>query len=456
MSQEALGLVNTLLSPKRLSYVQELVFVHSWTGKMYREIAVESGYDLDYIKEVGSQLWNLLSDILGEKVTKKNVRLILTRYYSTDSGDRLGLARRVGDRMGAIAHPAHIPHQPSDLWEFPSGSVPLHSHLYIDRPLLEDRAYAEIARPGGLIRIRAPQQMGKTSLLLRVLAHARSLGYHTILLNLHQVDSHAFASLDQFLRWLCLYLSRQLNLRPQLDQYWDPEIGSKVSCNTYLQEYVLAQLQSPIVLALDEVNSIFAYPHLVQDFLPLLRSWYEAAAEQKIWQKLRLAVVHSTEAHVPLSLSQSPFNVGLPISLAGFTLAQLRDLAGRYELDQFGIAATELDPLMQLVNGHPYLLRLALHWLRQGEITLERLLREAPTQSGIYSDHLRRHWDRLQRHPELQRAMQQVVAAPAGVRLEAIAAYHLESMGLVKLNGNEVSPSCTLYRQFFSEQLQMD
>ena len=42
--------------PKRLSYIQELVFVQSWTGKIYRQIAAESGYDLDYIKEVWTDM----------------------------------------------------------------------------------------------------------------------------------------------------------------------------------------------------------------------------------------------------------------------------------------------------------------------------------------------------------------------------------------------------------------
>lgn len=43
--------------------------------------------------------------------------------------------------------------------------------------------------------------------------------------------------------------------------------------------------------------------------------------------------------------------------------------------------------------------------------------------------------------------------APELVPLEAIAAYKLESMGLVKLEENQATPSCELYRLYFREQL---
>ena len=50
-------------------------------------------------------------------------------------------------------------------------------------------------------------------------------------------------------------------------------------------------------------------------------------------------------------------------------------------------------------------------------------------------------------------ALKRVVTTPASVQLEAITAYKLESMGLVKLEGNQATPSCELYRLYFREQL---
>jgi hypothetical protein len=439
MPKDALDLVHRILEPKRLSYIQELVFLQSWTGKIYRQIAAESGYDLDYIKEVGSQLWSTLSDALGEKVSKKNVRLVLASY-SEATGQ-------------AIASSLQAPRTPDTL-EFPSDAVPLQSSLYIERPPGEERAFAEVCRPGSLIRIKAPRQMGKTSLVLRILAHARESGLRPVMVNFQQAESSVLGDLSRFLRWFCVYVGQRLNLESRLEDYWDEEVGSKVSCTTYFQQYLLQNIDSPMVLALDEVNRIFEYPELAQEFLPLLRAWHEEAAEQEIWQKLRIVIVHSTEVYVPLKLSQSPFNVGLPIQLQEFTLTQVHDLAKRYGLDDDGIEPQDLKPLLELVGGHPHLVQLALYWLRQRDVSPAQLLQDAATQSGIYRDHFLRHLTILNHNPELWVAYRYVVSSPDAVQLEAIAAYRLESMGLVKVYGNQVTPSCELYRRFFHNQLQ--
>ena len=59
----------------------------------------------------------------------------------------------------------------------------------------------------------------------------------------------------------------------------------------------------------------------------------------------------------------------------------------------------------------------------------------------------------LRDEPQLASALQQVVTADESVRLEEIAAYKLESMGLIQLDGNQAKLSCQLYRLYFREQL---
>ncbi|NUN66390.1 NACHT domain-containing protein [Pseudanabaena biceps] len=78
--KEAIALVRKLLGDGRLKEVQELVFSQSWTGNKYSDMAIEKGYDLGYIKDVGSGLWRSLSKALNEKVTKNNLHGVLERY----------------------------------------------------------------------------------------------------------------------------------------------------------------------------------------------------------------------------------------------------------------------------------------------------------------------------------------------------------------------------------------
>ena len=54
---EAIALVKQLLPQGTLSKVQELVLSQSWSGQTYLNIAITSGYDAGYIKDVGSELW---------------------------------------------------------------------------------------------------------------------------------------------------------------------------------------------------------------------------------------------------------------------------------------------------------------------------------------------------------------------------------------------------------------
>ncbi|MBE9127843.1 AAA-like domain-containing protein [Coleofasciculus sp. LEGE 07092] len=335
--------------------------------------------------------------------------------------------------------------------EFPGSPVPLNSAFYIERSPLEERAYSEIRKPGSVVRIKAPRKMGKSSLLLRLIAQAAAQEYQIVSIDFQQADEAVFASLDKFLRWLCANATRQLKLESYIDEYWDEEIGSKVSCTIYFQGYLLEQIDSPVVLAFNEVNRIFEYPKIAREFLPLLRSWHEEAQQDESLQKLRLVVVHSTEVYVSLTLNQSPFNIGLPITLPEFTLEQLQDLAVRHGLDWTD--GYEAEKLMGMVGGHPYLLRLALYHLCCSDLTLEPLLQNAPTAAGIYSHHLRSQLATLQKRPELADVLKQVVTASDRVRLDAIAAYKLESMGLVKLEGNEAIIGCELYRLYFGEQL---
>ncbi|MDY7023732.1 MAG: AAA-like domain-containing protein [Cyanobacteriota bacterium] len=438
---EALELVDQVL-PKRLNYTQQLVFCQSWEKQTYQNIAFDSGYDPDYIKEVGSDLWRSLSDVVGEKVTKKNIHSVLRNYQH--------IKPEQSQPSEKFKKPAILNAQ----LEFPNGAVSLNSSFYIERPPIEEHSFAQIIQPGSLIRIRAPRQMGKTSLMFRMIEQAQNQGFHTITVNLQKAEYNVFTSLDKFLRWFCATVTRRLKLPLELDEYWDEDIGSKVSATLYFENYLLEEIENPIILAIDELDQIFEYPEIYRDFLPLLRTWYEDAKEQEIWQKLRLVVVMATESYVDLPISQSPFNVGLPIKLPEFTSEQVQDLAQRHGLNWTD--ETETEKLIAIVAGHPYLIRLALYHLAVEKVELEIFLQEALTLDGVYSDYLRSHLTTLNKNTELIPPLKEVVLSKNGIQLDAVTAYKLESMGLVKLDGNLAKPSCELYRHYFASQLTIE
>ncbi|HEY9909230.1 MAG TPA: AAA-like domain-containing protein [Thermosynechococcaceae cyanobacterium] len=338
--------------------------------------------------------------------------------------------------------------------ELPQGQVRLDSAFYVDRDPDESQCYREILQPGTLIRIKAPRQMGKTSLMSRILSQAREQGYRTVPLSFQHADGSVFSSLNQLLQWFCTKVARKLRLPQQVDQYWTDTYGSKDNCTMYFEDCLLSKVETPLVLGLDEVDRIFQYPKIADDFFGLLRAWYEEAGygdgDSGLWEKLRLVVVHSTEVYIPLDVNQSPFNVGLPIELSEFNSEQVDWLAARHKLNW---SSGEVERLRTIVGGHPYLVRLALYYLAQQQLTLSQLAETAPTEAGIYGDHLRRHLWNLKQHSEMASAFSRVVHSDSPIEVDSVLAFKLHSLGLVNLQGNEVTPRFELYRQYFSERL---
>ncbi|NET08832.1 MAG: molecular chaperone Tir [Symploca sp. SIO2B6] len=337
----------------------------------------------------------------------------------------------------------------------PLGLVRLASTFYVEREPCESECYSAIQQPGALIRIKAPRQMGKTSLMARILEHARKQGCRAVPLSFQHADRNTFDDLGTFLRWFCMKVAHKLRLPHRLDEFWVDTFGSKDNCSYYFTDYLLPEIREPLVLGLDEVDCVFQYPEIADDFFGLLRAWYEEASygsdDSELWEKLRLVVVHSTEVYIPLDVNQSPFNVGLPIELRELTPTQVSDLAYRHNLDWTG---EQVKTLMTLVGGHPYLIRLALYYIAKQQITLDELCEMAPTESGIYDDHLRRHFWHLNQHPELAVAYHAVLKSDHPVELDSEQAFKLHSLGLVHFKRNGVVPSFDLYRQYFGDRLQ--
>jgi hypothetical protein len=426
---------------RNLKDVEIIVLKGSWQGLSYDEIATNEGYAAKYLRQdIGFKLWKLLSEALGEEISKTNFHAAVERSYSRDKNI---LSTEVNQDNFIAVKDEFVP-------EYPEGSLPVNSPFYIQRNPIEERCYETILQTGSLIRIKAPNQMGKTSLIDRIIAHSNQQKYYTVRLSFLQAEATIFSDLNKFLRWLCAYVSHKLKLPSLLNETWDEYRGSIVNCTTYFEDNILSQITNNLVLTLDEVDKIFQYPEISQGFFAMLRTWHEEAKTVEIWENLRLVVAHSTENYGSLDINQSPFNVGLVVELTEFNQSQIETLAQRHKLDY---NQTQIQQLISLVGGHPYLIRLALYHLAIGDITLENFLQNSPTNSGIYEEHLRRLLTSLQANTNLAEAFMQVVKATEPVGIATMPAYQLYSMGLVKRVGDKLVTRCQLYQQYFREHL---
>lgn len=162
-------------------------------------------------------------------------------------------------------------------------------------------------------------------------------------------------------------------------------IGALTSSTIYFRSYILTEVVHSIILVFDGIEQIFEYPTLARDFLALLCSWYEAAKDTEIWQKLRLIIVHATDVYIPLKTNQSPFNVGFVVELSKFDLNQIEDLVQRYSIQ---LSTSEFELLANITGGFPHLVQLSLYYSKRYRMPLKAVLKDATTEREIFNRHL--------------------------------------------------------------------
>lgn len=331
--------------------------------------------------------------------------------------------------------------------ELPEGTMDTDSAFYIGRPS-DQLALDTIARQGVTITVKGPRQMGKSSLLIRIIDAARKVGKQVAFLDFQLFDHATLADADQFFRQFCVWLTDELELEDRVDEYWRLPLGNSQRCTRYVGRYVLESAGGPLVLAMDEVESIFDTTFR-SDFFGMLRSWHNRRASASAWKNLDLALVTSTEPYQLITnLNQSPFNVGQVIELNDFTPEQVHDLNGRHG---WALSAEVERRLLELLGGHPYLVRRAMYLISSGRIAANQLFGEATADRGPFGDHLRYHLFRLHGNQDLIQGMLQVIRHSRCDDERTF--FRLRGAGLVRREGGAVLPRCRLYEGFFREHL---
>lgn len=321
---------------------------------------------------------------------------------------------------------------------------------YIERPPVEQLCLETVSQAGSLLRIKSAKGMGKTLLVDRILSQVDKREYKTVSFSFLQASKGIIGDLDRLLSWFALIISKKLGLAALFQEKWQEGLGI-YSCTAYFEDHLLKKLDKPLILVLEEIDSLFTYTSVAGDFLSLFRLWHEEAKNNNTWQKLHLIITYSTENYVPADLNTSPLNVvGTEILLPDFTLEQVLTLANKY---QANLGKDELQKIINLVGGHPYLIQKAIYAISQKQLSLADFLETAATEAGIYGDHLRGHLLNLQEHPNLAAGMKKVVESSSPVDLGATINWQLHSLGLVTFVQNAVQPRYPLYSDYFRYRL---
>ena len=151
------------------------------------------------------------------------------------------------------------------------------SHLYVERRA--DRELPELLGEGQYCFVLAPRQMGKSSLQHRLLLRLRESGALCASIDLSLFGTDC-AEVDSWYFSLLALICDAAGL-PRPISAWQREfnLSAPLRFVSLLRSEVLSCIESPLVIFIDELDSIASIPKIRDDFLAAIRALYNARAE---------------------------------------------------------------------------------------------------------------------------------------------------------------------------------
>ena len=330
-----------------------------------------------------------------------------------------------------------------------TGAVKFASPFYVRRKA-DSQFETQVQSHGTTTIVKGPRQMGKSSLLTRADVAAQHQRQPAFYLDFQFIDTPQLASLESLLRYLARRFARFFKTTIKPDPFWDEGLGAKDNLTDFIEEALLSGATSPILFLFDEADRIFNQPYR-DDFFATVRGWHNLRARKECWNHLNLVIAHSTEPHLWIQdPNQSPFNVGFHIRLDDFDLSHVSELNAKHGHPLKTTA--EVQALLDLVGGQPYLVRQSLYTLVTNRWSIPELKREATSDTGPFGDHLRRFLWSLQNNQKLKKALRQ--ALDGGQCSDEVHFQRLSAAGLLKGDTRDsVQMRCQLYRDYFGKHL---
>jgi hypothetical protein len=330
------------------------------------------------------------------------------------------------------------------------GPVRLESPFYVARPH-DDTARQRIVEKGRTLLLRGSRQIGKSSLLARLYQHALDNKVRTVYIDFQMFDHTQLQSLDKLLLSIGNQIGDDLNANNLPDATWKAARTPQQNLTRYLQEEIIGATTDPIVLLMDEVDRLFAFPDYRDDFFALVRYWHSRRAIDPRLARLNLVLAYSTEASMFIkNANQSPFNVGEVFELGDFTRPQFEQLNFKHGTPVK--SATDIDKLLEIIGGHPFLVRQSLYELATSALSVKDLIANAADDDGPFGGHLQPYLLRFNEFADLKQAMKSVLQN--GVCPDDVSFHRLRSIGLVRgPDRTHVTARCGLYGRYFGARL---
>ena len=322
---------------------------------------------------------------------------------------------------------------------------------YVKRPPLEENCLKVLQQEQSLLRIRAPHNSGKTRLVNWLVHHLKQDNYQPVIIDCEEEKATIDLSCEDLLLSICRTITQELKINESLlDKFWSRPGTPAQKTRRYLEEYVLQPSANPLVFVFEKFDTILETETIGNEICGILRSWHERRSQP--WRKLRLIIIHSTEFYSNYDFYASPLiGVGYVASLSDFNAEQVLSFA---QVNGINWTLSDVNKVMNLVGGNPYLIKLILVKLQEGN-SLEKVLDDALQGREPFQSHFFLLMRYLKSNANLQNIFRQILQkkalTPAQMKGESV--QFLERLGLIDKNYDTLEVRCNLYQVYFDDLL---
>ena len=270
--------------------------------------------------------------------------------------------------------------QPSTFDYQVGGSLAMDAPTYVVRSA--DRYLYKALKRRKFCYVLNPRQMGKSSLMVRMIDHLQHEGICCAPIDMTRIGSEDVTP-DQWYKGFAFELGRRFGLRNKvnLKAWWKEreDLSTVQRLSEFIEEVLLVEVgveegnpSKQLVIFIDEIDSVLGLNFPVNDFFALIRSCYNQRSLNPEYQRLTFAFFGvATPSDLITDIQITPFNIGQSIQLEGFKEHEaqplLQGLAEKVSNPQ-----TVLKEILAWTSGQPFLTQKICKFIRNASSPIPR------------------------------------------------------------------------------------